>query len=184
VVVKVIHLVRDPRAVALSRRDYYPSARGLFAEDASDDPSALMIREASVLCRRVANDVRVGRQLQRLFPGRLLTLTYEQLAEDPVRWANEVYRFIGKNEAPRAALKRFEQQSDGESKEKSARFLASRWLNDRISRDEFDKINAHCADVLAFFPQFAASQPTVFRTQSPSPIYPKRPRVVRRSRRF
>jgi len=75
---RVIHLVRDPRAVALSRREQDSSFRGQFA-DAGKTPKDLIVREATIYCRQVVTDSQWKNELEQSFPGRFYSLTYEQV---------------------------------------------------------------------------------------------------------
>ena len=75
---RVIHLVRDPRAVALSRREQDSSFRGQFA-DTGVTQKNLIVREAMTYCRQVVADLQWKTELEQLFPGRFYSLTYEEV---------------------------------------------------------------------------------------------------------
>ena len=173
---RVVHLVRDPRPVALSRRDFHASARGQFAEE-TKNLSQRVIREASLYCRRVVDDVRWRLRLEQQYPGRLYSLSYEQLVEDPVGRATEVYKFIDQA-LPRSVLTAFDQLASGQLQKskaergagvggnwttKSGKYRASRWLTDRISRYEFEQINKRCMEMFELFPEYRDLKPKSFR---------------------
>ncbi|KAK7096716.1 hypothetical protein V1264_003789 [Littorina saxatilis] len=77
--VKVIHLVRDPRAVLNSRR---PS--GI---------SALYPQTARQFCDYVAKDLKDSIPLKQQFPGRVLTVRYEDLAQRPLAFSSRLLTF-------------------------------------------------------------------------------------------
>jgi hypothetical protein len=172
---RVIHLVRDPRPVSLSRKEFDASTRSDFAESSTlinqsttgpRNVSQLAIREAAIYCRQVVADFDVRRRLERLFPGRLFSLTYEQLVDDPVRWATEIYRFID-TQLPPAVAERFAAlAAAGNEKNISAKVLAWRWTEGQISRREFNEINQNCAEMFRLYPQYAKVVPQTFRTKN------------------
>ena len=49
----------------------------------------------SVYCRTAINDIRVRRRLEAKYPGRILTLNYEDVVGDLRLHADLVYRFLG-----------------------------------------------------------------------------------------
>lgn len=57
-------------------------------------------REAVVYCRTAVFDIRVRRLLEAKYPGRILTLIYEDVVADLHRHADLVYRFLGVNATP------------------------------------------------------------------------------------
>lgn len=87
---RVIHLLRDPRAVVLSRRNFLSSG-GLYTEV---DRNGSMTLEAFLYCRTVVNDIRTRRELEREHPGKILTIVFEDLVEDFERYAKNIYRFM------------------------------------------------------------------------------------------
>jgi Sulfotransferase family len=158
---RLIHLVRDPRPVALSRRDFEYGARGQFA-DSTRNISERVIREAGVYCRQVVADVRWKRRLEQQFPGRLYSLTYEQLVDDPVGRASDIYRFIQETPGP-FVIDSFAKLANGKQME-SAKYLAARWLRGRISQSEYDGINKECAEFFSLYPEYSKYKPEIFRT--------------------
>ncbi|XP_067685541.1 carbohydrate sulfotransferase 5-like [Haliotis asinina] len=79
---KVLHLIRDPRAVLLSQLNV-----GQFK--VSD-----LGASSNRLCRRVKQDVDDSREMNRRFPGRVKTIRYEDLAERPLTMAKQLFDFI------------------------------------------------------------------------------------------
>jgi hypothetical protein len=157
---RIIHLVRDPRPVALSRRDFDYGARGQFA-DSAVNLSETVIREASVFCRQVVADVQWRNRLEQRFPGRIYSLTYEQLVDDPVGRAGDIYRFIGETPG-QTVLDNFAKLANG-NKNKTAKNLATRWLSGQISQIEYDGINRECAQFFSLYPQYLRLKPQMFR---------------------
>lgn len=88
---RVIHLMRDPRAVVLSRQNFDSSARGMYAET---DNKTMLTREAILYCRTVVRDVRVRWRLEREFPGKIYSLVYDDLVKDLRGFSEKVYSFI------------------------------------------------------------------------------------------
>lgn len=79
---KVIHLVRDPRGSLLSRMR--------IRELQSD------IRyEASYRCWQMAQDLKHADILHKRYPGRVLQMRYEDVAENPLEMTKFIYKFIG-----------------------------------------------------------------------------------------
>lgn len=80
---KVIHLVRDPRAIQFSRL-----MTGSFKIQNAWNMS-------SNLCNRISRDLETGRELKRLYGGRYATLRYEDLAYEPINMSRVLYQFLG-----------------------------------------------------------------------------------------
>lgn len=88
---QVIHLVRDPRGVAVSRKNFHDgSVRGRFSEGAEDQ----LVREAQLYCQNVARDIRTRQRLEMLFPGRIYSVVYDDFVRDMVGHVRDIYRFI------------------------------------------------------------------------------------------
>ena len=79
---KVIHLIRDPRAVMLSRRD-----RNMLSEGESMKDSAIRV------CSMMLNDFQSFATMKQ-DKGRVLTMFYEDLAVDPIKNAEKIYNFL------------------------------------------------------------------------------------------
>ncbi|KAK2168889.1 hypothetical protein LSH36_13g02129 [Paralvinella palmiformis] len=85
--VRVIHLIRDPRAVVLSRLLFDSSGRSRYA-------GKDVVKEATVYCRDVVRDIRRRRQLDEKYSGRLLTIIYDDLTRYPISYAEQIYKFL------------------------------------------------------------------------------------------
>ena len=86
---RVIHLIRDPRAVVLSRREFDNSGRGKYS-------MGDMVKEAKLYCRTVVRDVQVRRKLEKRFPGKIINIIYEDLVQEPLRYTEKIYEFLKK----------------------------------------------------------------------------------------
>ena len=79
--IKVIHLIRDPRAVVLSR-EQNPTFHGLSGN------------EANIYCESVVNDVIERRQLEAKYPNNFLQVIYDDVISHPIRMAEAIYSHI------------------------------------------------------------------------------------------
>jgi hypothetical protein len=142
---RVIHSYRDPRAVAVSRMRQGDPLLGKFASYALKGDGVeeeTIVREARMYCRTVAADVRVRRQLEAAYPGRIYTIKYEDVADDVVRYVDEVYRFL--NETVPATTRDWVVKAAAKSKMsgRSWRRRMSLTLSDRIVNDECKELCA------------------------------------------
>lgn len=87
---RVVHLVRDPRGVALSRIKFHNSARNRYSDSGNDT----LVREAELYCRTVAKDIRRRLELETRYPGRIFSLLYDRFVVDVVAYTEQVYRFL------------------------------------------------------------------------------------------
>ncbi|CDQ92455.1 unnamed protein product [Oncorhynchus mykiss] len=90
--VKVVHLVRDPRAVANSR---IKSRHGLIRENLqvvrSRDPK--LRRMPFVICDRTSRTLRTALNPPSWLKGKYMAVRYEDLVENPVKILRNIYRF-------------------------------------------------------------------------------------------
>lgn len=91
---RVIHLVRDPRAVTLSRKNFDSSARGLYTESDRDNQ---LTREATLYCRTVVRDVKARQRLEKLHPGKIHTIIYDDMVKNLKLYSQGVYHFLDAN---------------------------------------------------------------------------------------
>lgn len=88
---RVIHLIRDPRAVILSRKKFDASAKSLY----SVERDLFMIEtEAKLFCQTVVRDIRVRLELEKRFPGRIYTILYEDVMAQFKTYTGNVYAFL------------------------------------------------------------------------------------------
>lgn len=100
---KVIHFLRDPRGIVLSRY-----SAGLLSRVAGNE----VIPEAKFLCERMQYDIEVFKHLNETFPGRIMALRYEDLVQAPVLMTKKVYAFLGRK-APLDVLDWFKNSMSG-----------------------------------------------------------------------
>jgi len=90
---RIIHLVRDPRAVTLSRHRCSPSVRGLYSHMRSKSGSRF-VPEATLYCNRVTADIRSRLALEREFPGRIMFMKYEDVLANPEQRFRDIYKLL------------------------------------------------------------------------------------------
>ena len=81
--VKVVHLIRDPRGMFYSQRRV------------GDLPWASLGTESKLRCDRIHKDLMKSIELSAKFPKRILTVRYEDIAENPIASAEDMYKFVG-----------------------------------------------------------------------------------------
>lgn len=89
---KIVHLVRDPRATLKSQGTFgmCSAARGG------------MYGCTNKFCTRLENDLIEVDSLSKKYPGRLKTVFYEDIASKPIETARKMFHFIGSNFTPKA----------------------------------------------------------------------------------
>jgi len=135
---KIIHLVRDPRAVAVSRSEHVSSVRGIYADSINNSESSV-IAEASLYCRHVIADIRSRSALEREFPGRILSIRYEDVVANPDQMFLEISKFLDEP-MPRATHNEMQKLAlQGQTMK-----LSTKWQ--KITYKEAMTIARHCAE--------------------------------------
>ena len=153
---RVIHLVRDPRAVALSRIRFHVSGRGIYTKkfrrsESSpipagesrvhrQKPEAFVVQEASLYCHHVIGDIRSRLALEREFPGRILSVRYEDVVANPEQEFRDVYKFIDEP-LPQTTFDELQKLA----KQGQAINVSTKWQNSLAHRD-VETITRHCAE--------------------------------------
>jgi len=83
---RVLHLIRDPRAVALSRKNRTWSSGHPAKKD--------ILLSADLYCQVVVRDILRRQQLQDLFPGSFMQMIYEDFTDDPLSVTENIYQFL------------------------------------------------------------------------------------------
>ena len=85
---KIIHLVRDPRAVV-------ESLKFLAFFRRSHDPRRELSWYVERICHQMEFDVKIGKLLKAFSPDGYKLIRFEDLARNPLRVVNELYKFTG-----------------------------------------------------------------------------------------
>lgn len=83
--VRIIHLVRDPRAMMDSQ---------LRKDDMGVSHFETFVERTIEMCRHMRNDLRVAGMIETKFPGVIYPLRYEDMVSDPLAVAKEIFEFI------------------------------------------------------------------------------------------
>jgi len=118
---RLIHLVRDPRAVALSRIRFGESGCGAYTLHLPKSESQI-VAEASLYCHHVTSDIRSRLALEREFPGRIKLMRYEDVLADPEQSFRDIYTLL-EEPAPPATLKEMQKMA----KKGKTMNLATKW---------------------------------------------------------
>jgi len=141
----VIHYVRDPRAIAVSRI----AIRKLTWHPNERQP----IGEARFLCQRIRADLRHRRRLSMKYPGAITQIRYEDLAINPKDTAKKIYSIFGRVPTKRWAdfvAKHMHAPKDGGGfgiSVRNATETTRKWRK-KIPPDQLQSINRICADVI------------------------------------
>ena len=142
--VKVVHLVRDPRGMINSLvRAGFGGITWRNVEEVS-----------KFQCGKISRDIVTSLELRARFPNRILTLRYEDIAENPAPSVQKMYEFVGLEltDAGRAFI-RNKTQSSGEecmwcTERRNSSSTAYRWRSE-VSFDRMQVIDRNCAEVYA-----------------------------------
>ena len=134
---RVIHLIRDPRAVVLSRTSQ-ATYHGHYS-------GKELHKEALLYCRGVTRDVLVRHELLDAFPGSLYELNYEDFTHQPQRHVQEIYRFLDET-IPASVENWLAKNTGGEVKNSTA--IAEKW-KDKMKYIDVIKINEVCQNMYA-----------------------------------
>jgi len=136
---RVIHLVRDPRAVALSRILYDNSGHGAYTISIRK-PESPIVAEASLYCHHVTADIRSRLALEREFPGRILPVNYEDVVANPGQRFRDVYKLLNEP-VPHATLEEMQKKA----KSGQAKNLTTKWQS-KLTYLEAVTIERRCAE--------------------------------------
>ena len=87
---RIIHLVRDPRAAALSRKVFGGQVRGIY----SGNDTNTIVKEAKLYCSTAVRDIKVRQRLEREYPGKIYALLYDELTSNTKLYLERIYEFL------------------------------------------------------------------------------------------
>ena len=139
--IKVIHLLRDPRGIANSRRQIKAFAPGGYRE----------------FCPQIYEDIQLRKKLEKRYKNTFLELFYEEVAKDPVKMANKVYDFTGKKNVPDSVLRWFKYSAQNKTAEyhrfqpvrKNSTETSMAWKT-QLERCVLETIERACADLIDY----------------------------------
>jgi len=137
---RIMHLVRDPRAVVLSRSRLDASMRGIYTERMFKKSGSRLVPEASLYCNHVTADIRSRLALEREFPGRIMWMRYEDVVDNPEQRFRDLYKLLDEP-IPKATLKQMEKMAfRGQTKN-----LTTKWQKRMNLTDQIEIAN-RCSD--------------------------------------
>ena len=126
---RVIQLMRDPRAVVLSRMN----ESSYFSLTTTNDSQS----EAKLYCMAALRDVKILRQIEALRPGSTMQVIYEDFVDSPTQTVTDIYKMLDLD-VPHT-LKTWLENNLENIRVNSTR-IANRWrheLSEEIKRDTY-----------------------------------------------
>ena len=148
--VKVVHLIRDPRGMFSSQQ-----AVGVLRKKSLEEESKLQ-------CHQIYKDIMKSIELNAKFSNRILTVRYEDIAENPIASAEEMYKFVGlpMTDVDRSYIYNITNGSEDSCAEqfvcrkKNSTNAAYKWRS-KVSYDSIQVIDRNCVnvyDMMGFLP--------------------------------
>ena len=141
---RVIHLLRDPRAVVVSRSEFDGSGSGYYAGKPLN-----MAKEAMMFCRQMVRDIQLRHQLQQMYPGQIMEIIYDDFVLQPQQYTELVYRFANVT-VPRSLKAWVERQTNShKNKKQNSTYIATKWqekMSYRVSKD----VTSECEDFFKY----------------------------------
>lgn len=134
---RVIQLIRDPRGVVLSRMKFHDSTRNRYSDSGNDT----MVREAELYCRTVVKDIEKRHRLEKQFPGRILSVVYDDFVTDIRTHTKKVYEFLGL-EMPNSTIEWIKEANHGKNG-KNATSIATAW-KETLTYQQNEHIKLRC----------------------------------------
>ena len=124
--VKVIHLVRDPRGIHISRAKAEKKTLTLGTE---------LDKALQYICRRMRGNLDFTKSAPMWLEGKYIRVRYEELAENPTEWAQKLYNFTGLGMVPKEVqhwINANTQSSRGDaySTQRNSAMTAQAWRKD------------------------------------------------------
>ena len=133
--IQTLHLLRDPRAVAISRLKQ-PSFRGRKS-------GRNIAKEAAAYCQTAARDSRKAKSLAELHHGKILSIVYEDFVNNPVNKLEEIYKFLHMSQ-PASTTKWLNEYTAVKNENSTIR--AYLWMKN-LTLDEALNINQVCTNL-------------------------------------
>ncbi|KAK8393655.1 hypothetical protein O3P69_006767 [Scylla paramamosain] len=173
---RVIHLVRDPRALLASR---LLVEEGHFLLMLNRTFFSREEKDARVVCERYRQDLDAARRLVRLYPERYTLVRYEDIARQPHTETRRLYSFMGLAYTPLVASVVSKHtlgfyQTEGKehpfSTSKNSSGIVFAWRS-RLSYSEVERVQKECGDVLRAYGyrHFSRRQ---YEEEAASPLLP------------
>ena len=134
---KVVHYMRDPRSISLSRLKH-PSFRGLYTKKS-------VAKTSQVFCQDALDDVKIKQQLIQKHPDTFLDLYFEEYAMFPTLTAHRVYSFI-ESTLPEEVRLWLHENTNGTGSYRTSRnsqSIVNDWKS-KISKKDLDDVNKQC----------------------------------------
>lgn len=148
--VKVIHLLRDPRAMFCSRN---------FGANCGVD-----VLTVEAFCRRMTKDFKERQLLEREYPSNFKEVIFEDLVGDPVGVAKGIYSFVNSrlpDYLAKLLLEKTHSKSDGQygTRRENSTAEAYKWIK-IIRQNAINIINSHCPELIKHgkFPQIITEE--------------------------
>ena len=159
---RIIHLIRDPRGVVLSRMKHGDQSV-LAKYSLNGGKSEILKREAQLYCRTVVRDLKVRRQLEELYPGRIYPLIFDHLVEDMQQTVNNIYFFLNSTYPINMFAWIKKNSLSGNKRGEKSRDIAARWTKN-LTREENDNIREVCREFFDII-EYKWMMPNITKTQ-------------------
>lgn len=132
--IRIIHLLRDPRAMMdsqLRKKDMQVTSFPVFKS------------RTHYMCSRMRMDLIIAGKLKRIFPGRIFTLRYEDLVDEPLHTGQRIFNFI---KVPFTHRDENFIVSTSIEASKNSTYKANVW-RDHISQKHLTTVNTYCSEL-------------------------------------
>jgi hypothetical protein len=128
---RVIHLLRDPRAMMDSQ---------LRKNDMNVKSLPSFVKRTRYMCARMKNDLDISERLRKSYQSQIYTLRYEDLADNPLNIGQRLFRFIG---VPFSSNDKRFITSTSLKPVKDSKYRAGIWRN-HITQKHLQIVDRHC----------------------------------------
>lgn len=150
---KVLHLIRDPRPIIQSRMATFGELQTGNGAKSTKFSEAQIKEAAAGICNNYIKNVNMGRQQS--FVGRYKLVLYEDIASDPVRYVEEMYKYVGL-EMTSQVRNHIEISTHGETVKgtyevvRNTAEVVERWKTD-MDKDYIRWVEEVCSEMLDLF---------------------------------